>query len=323
MNRVLNETTRPRLAVSACLLGQKVRFDGGHKQSRLVKDVLGSVCDLVPLCPEVGIGMGTPRQPIRLVKMAGGDVAAKGSREPDLDVTEPLSNYLDQVEHDVQGVNGYIFMQKSPSCGLFRVKLYNEAGHSLFEHARGLYADAVVKRFPDLPCEESGRLCDVVLFENFVTRVYSDFEWKQMLATGPSLARITDFHSRHKLLIMAHCPAAVKPLGALFASLKDVDAQDLADRYYRAMMDALNRKASRGTHGYVLAYMSKFIKPWLSKRQRKEWESLVEEYRRGTVPLIVLMTLVRHYAEDHPESFLASQVYLQPHPMRLGLRNSI
>ena len=315
-------SAKPKIAISACLMGVEVRYNGGHKESRLCSRVLSEHFDFVPLCPEVAIGMGTPREPIRLV----GDPEqprAVGTVDPSLDVTLPLAEYGERMAAEVDDICGYIFMQNSPSCGLERVKVYQANGIPHRTGGRGIYAQAFCQKHPDLPVEEAGRLNDPVLRENFLTRVYVYRDWQALLKQGLTRRALTDFHSRCKYLLMAHHPVQYKTLGNLLGSMGKSDPSLIGPRYFSELMAALSKCATRGTHSNVLQHLSGYLKQAISREDKQEVLHVIGQYRHGIVPLVVPLTLLKHHFRQHPDPYIAQQLYLQPHPENLSLRNAI
>ncbi|WP_047306043.1 YbgA family protein [Pseudomonas fluorescens] len=315
-------SAKPKIAISACLMGVEVRYNGGHKESRLCSRVLSEHFDFVPLCPEVAIGMGTPREPIRLV----GDPEqprAVGTVDASLDVTLPLAEYGQHMAAEVGDICGYIFMQNSPSCGLERVKVYQANGIPHRNGGRGIYAQAFCQKHPDLPVEEAGRLNDPVLRENFLTRVYVYRDWQALLKQGLTRRALTDFHSRCKYLLMAHHPVQYKTLGNLLGSMGKSDPNLIGPRYFSELMAALSKCATRGTHSNVLLHLSGYLKQAISSADKQEVQHVIGQYRHGIVPLVVPLTLLKHHFRQHPDPYIAQQLYLQPHPENLSLRNAI
>ncbi|NWC56277.1 YbgA family protein [Pseudomonas veronii] len=314
---------KPKIGISACLLGENVRFNGGHKQSQLCSEVLAAYFDFVPLCPEVAIGLGIPRETIRLV----GDAAspqAVGSVHRELNVTAPLGEYGEKMAAEHSDLCGYIFMQKSPSCGLERVKVYRENGAPVDGGGRGIYAQAFCARHPNLPVEEDGRLNDPVLRENFLTRVFVYASWQQLLGEGLSRHRLLAFHARYKYLLMAHSPAHYKSLGNLLGGMaKGEDLDAWGSGYFSALMSGLKKCATRGTHTNVLQHISGYLKQAISADDKQEMQTVIGQYRQGIVPLVVPLTLLKHHFRLHPDRYIAQQAYLQPHPENLSLRNAI
>ncbi|WP_158158367.1 DUF523 and DUF1722 domain-containing protein [Pseudomonas sp.] len=315
-------TAKPRIGISACLLGAEVRYNGGHKESRLCTHSLSEHFEFVPVCPEVAIGMGIPRQPIRLVGDAS-QPQALGTVDPTLNVTAPLAAYGQQMADELQDLSGYIFMHKSPSCGLERVKVYRDNGAPQHEGGRGIYAQAFCAAHPDLPVEEDGRLCDAVLRENFMVRVYAYADWQALLAEGLSRGGLMRFHSRYKYQLMANNPMQYKVIGHLLGTMGRGDASEIGPRYFSQLMAALKRCATRGTHSNVLQHLSGYLKQSLSSADKQEMQHLIEQYREGIVPLVVPLTLLKHHFRLHPDPYVSQQVYLQPHPENLSLRNAI
>ena len=319
---MLPTPARPKIAISACLMGFDVRYNGGHKESRLCTRTLTDCFDFIPVCPEVAIGLGIPRQPIRLVGRAE-QPEARGSVDQSLDVTQPLAAYGRKMAAELNDICGYIFMQKSPSCGLHRVKVYHTNGTSQGDDGQGIYARAFCSLHPDLPVEEDGRLNDPVLRENFITRVFAYSAWQQLLERGLTRRVLTDFHSHYKYLLMAHNPVQYKVLGNLLGSMGDTDPQQIGPRYFSELMAALKICATRRTHTNVLQHISGYLKRAISAEDKQEVQYVISQYRLGIVPLVVPMTLLKHYFRQHPDPYIAQQVYLQPYPEYLSLRNAI
>lgn len=317
-----DSTRKPKIAISACLMGAEVRYNGGHKESRLCSRTLTDYFEFIPVCPEVAIGLGIPREPIRLV----GDPAhprAVGTIHPGINVTQPLADYGQYMADELGDVSGYIFMQKSPSCGLERVKVYHANGSPVDGGGRGIYAQAFCARHPNLPVEEDGRLNDPVLRENFLTRVFAYAAWQQLLQQGLSRRALTDFHSRYKYLLMAHNPLQYKTLGNLLGNMGKRDPEELGPRYFSELMTALKKCATRRTHTNVLQHLSGYLKQAISAGDKQEMQHIIGQYRHGIVPLVVPLTLLKHHLRQHPDPYVAQQVYLQPHPENLSLRNAI
>ncbi|MBC3957732.1 MULTISPECIES: DUF523 and DUF1722 domain-containing protein [Pseudomonas] len=313
---------KPKLGISACLMGAEVRFNGGHKESHLCTRALSEYFDFVQACPEVAIGMGIPREPIRLVGDAE-NPRALGTVNRELDVTEALADYGAQMAGELGDICGYIFMQKSPSCGLERVKVYRENGAPVDGGGSGIYAKAFCERHPNLPVEEDGRLNDAVLRENFVTRVFAYFAWQQLLKEGVTRRALTEFHSRYKYQLMANDPVQYKALGKMLGSMGRSDPNEIAPQYFSDLMTALKKCATRRTHTNVLQHLAGYLKQTISAEDKQEIQQLIAQYHQGIVPLIVPLTLLKHHFRQHPDPYVALQVYMQPHPENLSLRNAI
>jgi len=322
MLNTASPTPKPRLAISACLMGDEVRYNAGHKQSHLCRDALSEHFEFIRICPEVAIGLGIPREPIRLVGDAL-EPQAVGTVHPELNVTAPLADYGRRMAAELSDICGYIFMQKSPSCGLERVKVYRENGALQAEGGRGIYAQAFCDRYPDLPVEEEGRLNDPVLRENFLVRVFAYADWQSVVAGGLSRHALMAFHSRYKYQVMANNPPQYKALGHLLGSMGRADADQVGPHYFSELMAALKRCATRGTHSNVLLHISGYLKQHISAEDKQEMRHLIDQYREGIVPLVVPLTLLKHLFRLHPDPYIAQQVYLQPHPENLSLRNAI
>lgn len=313
---------RIKVGISSCLLGESVRFDGGHKHLRLCTDSLSRFFEFVAECPEVGIGMGIPRKPIRLV----GNVEAPQAvavHDYSLNYTEKLTAFGQQKANEHSDLCGYIFMKNSPSCGLFRVKVYQENGYPAAETGRGLYADALKKAHPLMPMEESGRLNDPLLRENFITRVFAYYDWQQLVRSGLTHHKLISFHSRYKYSLMAHSPKHYAELGRMLADAGKHEIETLAEHYFTELMTVLSKIASRKTHTNVLMHLQGYLKKKLSSAEKQELADIIHRYRTAELPLIVPITLLKHHFNNHPDDYIAKQAYLKPYPDALSLRNAI
>ncbi len=312
---------KPKVGVSACLLGHKVRFDGGHKRNTFVDDVLGEYFEFSSFCPEMAIGMGAPRQSIRLV----GDPAAPlavGARDDSLEVSGPLREYGVRVASQQQDLCGYIVKSNSPSCGMERVRVYNAKGMPE-RSGVGLFTRELMRAQPLLPIEEEGRLNDPLLREHFITRVYVFARWRTMQDAGVTKRGLLEFHARHKLVVMAHNPEGYRRLGRMLADLKKTSLAQLADRYISTLMEMLQQKASRPRHRNVLQHLAGYLRRDIDRDDRSELSSVITAYARGELPLVVPITLLQHHFRRNPNPYVAQQVYLDPHPQALMLRNHI
>jgi uncharacterized protein YbgA (DUF1722 family)/uncharacterized protein YbbK (DUF523 family) len=327
MNR-LQPPSRIRLGISACLLGEEVRYNGGHKRDSFLTDTFGQFVEWVPVCPEVELGMGTPRPPIRLEKAAGGPLRLVMPSTGE-DYTAAMRGYSERRTADLGAarLDGYVLKKDSPSCGLERVKVYG-AGGSPSKDGRGLFAEALVSRFPHLPVEEEGRLNDPLLRENFVTRVFVHHRWRQeeekAEEAGWTRAALMRFHERHKYLLMARNQAGLRRLGQLLGEAdRAMPAADLAGAYREGLTEVLRRPATRKNHANVLHHLAGYVSDAVDSEDRAELADTIERYRQGLVPLIVPLTLVRHHVRRLEVGYLQGQVYLDPHPHELMLLNHV
>jgi uncharacterized protein YbgA (DUF1722 family)/uncharacterized protein YbbK (DUF523 family) len=311
-----------RIGVSRCLLGEEVRFDGGHKRDRFLTDVLGRYVEWVPVCPEVEAGFGTPREPMRLVGNVEHPQLMTISSERDM--TKPLALFTERKLETLEqtDLSGYVFKKDSPSCGIERVKLFSTKGLPSRTGA-GLFARAFKERFPLVPIEDEGRLCDPSLRDNFIERVFAYHRW-QVLARGPlTRGSIVAFHTAHKYLLMAHSREGYQSLGRLVARAHCHTPKALARLYGRLFMTTLAVIATRRKHVNVLQHLIGHLKLQLMPRERAELDGLVRDYHQGLVPLIVPITLIKHYVSMHEIGYILNQVYLHPHPKELMLRNYV
>ncbi len=314
--------THPKIGVSACLLGHQVRYDGGHKRNQFLIDELDTHVEFVPVCPETAIGLGIPRPPIRLV----GDFEnprVLGVTDSSLDVTDRLHHYAESQVSSFLSLSGFILKKDSPSCGMERVKVYDPAGKNATRKGTGVFARVLMERLPLLPVEEEGRLNDAVLKENFVNRVYVYQRWQQLLESGLTAASLIDFHTAHKYMVMAHSQAAYQRLGKLLSNLSGDRVQNIADEYVEELMATLKRRINRKRHVNVLQHIMGYLKKRIDTDDKAELTASIEAYRRGETPLVVPITLLRHYFRNHHDKYMAKQFYLFPYPESLGLRNTI
>ena len=313
---------RLRIGVSSCLLGENVRWDGGHKRDRFLTDELGPFVEWVPVCPEVEVGLGTPRPTLRLVRR-GGDVRMIEPKSGS-DHTDAMRAYARRRVRalDREDLSGYVLKKDSPSCGMERVKVYAGAGAGTRD-GRGLFAEALLERFPHLPVEEEGRLGDARLRENFVVRVFAYRRLRRLFASRWSAGALVAFHTAHKLLLLAHVPAAYSRLGRLVADARSFAREELSRRYQDEFMAALAHPSTRRQHTNVLQHMAGYFRGRIDVADRDELLALIEEHRLGRLPLIVPLTLVRHHARRLDVTYLLGQVYLDPHPKELMLLNRV
>ena len=311
-----------RIGISSCLLGEKVRFDSGHKHDRYITDVLGAFFEFVMVCPEIEVGMGVPREAVRLEgdpdvpRMAGGRTGA--------DWTDRMNRYSHQRVHrqDLADLSGFILKSRSPSCGMERVRVY-VTPNTVRKSGAGLFARALRNRFPHLPVEEEGRLSDVGLRENFIVRVFAYHRLQRLFAAGFSRGAVVQFHAAHKYLLLAHSPAHYGRLGRLVAGVKGRAAADFKEQYRAQFMDALRHRATVKKNVNVLQHITGFLRDHLTAAERDSVAESIADYRKKLVPLIVPITLVHHFVHLHDIEYIRDQVYLRPHPKELMLRNHV
>jgi len=309
-----------KVAISACLLGQPVRYNGGHKHAPFCTQVLSQWFEFVPICPEVEIGMSVPREPIRLV-MEEGRVRAKNVTDQSQDYTDKLAQLATAKIPELADVCGYIFMQKSPSCGLFRVKAYLPTGMPHNEPQTGIYAKVIDDALPLLPKEEAGRLNDMPLRENFIIRVFATDAWRREVLTNKTPGALVEFHRRYKFLLQAHSEVMYRELGRLVARANE--GETIRHDYFRLFMQCLAKPAEINSHVNVLYHLLGFLKNSLGSEAKASIIKTIEQYQQQKVFLMTPLTMMRHYAEVHHINYLLEQVYLQPYPNELGLQNHI
>ena len=323
MSEARTDAERPlRLGVSSCLLGSEVRFDGGHKRDRFLTDRLERFVEWVPVCPEVEAGMSTPRPALRLVQ--DGDEVRMLEVASGSDHTRQMRTFAAKRVRALRALelSGYVLKKDSPSCGMTRVKIYGRKGMPRRE-GRGLYASALMEAYPNLPVEDEGRLNDSKLRENFIERVFAYQRLGELFRGRWTKGHVVSFHTAHKLQLMAHSPAAYRELGRLVASLKGAGRARFREHYEGAFMEALRQQASRGRNANVLQHAAGYLRKRLDSASRRELAELIHDYRKGLVPLVVPITLIAHHVRCYEIAYLQGQVFLEPHPKELMLRNHV
>ncbi|WP_064608719.1 YbgA family protein [Photobacterium sp. J15] len=308
------------VGISACVLGHKVRFDGGHKQNRFVVDELANYVDFRPVCPEIGIGMTIPRPTIRLLQLPDGDERLVEVKNQDKDHTSKMKDFAHKQVSTFDELCGYVVCAKSPTCGMERVKLYIPNGNTVPGGTVGVYTKELMAKMPWLPIEEDGRLQDPVLRENFVARIFSLNDFYLSLRENRTPGAFVDFHSRYKLVLMAHSPMAYKKMGRLVASVKEWDMDEFYYEYRQQLMDAIKERASRKNKTNVLMHLQGYFKRSLTKRQKQELSELIDNYREGHLPILAPLALIKHYLNEYPVPYLQLQTFLDPYPQELKLR---
>jgi uncharacterized protein YbgA (DUF1722 family)/uncharacterized protein YbbK (DUF523 family) len=311
-----------RLGVSACLMGEKVRYDGGHKWDRYLTDTLGQYVTYVPVCPEAECGLGIPREAMRLT----GDPASPRlvTIRSGVDLTGRMTAWARERVRQLETENlcGFIFKKDSPSSGMERVKVYNDQGMPE-KKGVGLFARAFMDHFPLIPVEDEGRLHDPKLRENFIEQIFALKRWRETIAAGKTLGNLVSFHTRHKLLLLSHSPTHYRALGKLVAEGKGTPPDDLFSAYETGLLEALRLKTTRKKNVNVLQHMMGYFKNDLTADEKQEILEVLEQYRNDLVPLIVPATLINHYVRKYDQAYLREQTYLRPHPADLKLRNHV
>ena len=327
------------LGVSGCMLGAEIRFDGGHARDRFVTDNLGPWVEWVSVCPEVEVGMGTPRPAIRLIEKEAAEgiqPADQGDKTPfdpasvrlvapstGADHTDSMQAFVKQRVHDLERVDGYVFKKSSPTCGLFRIKVYRENGHSAHTRGRGLWAAEVTKQWPLLPVEEDGRLNDARLRESFIERVFCRNRWRVLVSRGLGRKELVAFHTAHKLILRANNEAGYQALGKIVGTLGQRPDSEAFVEYEELFHRTMMAMASRGRHVNVLQHAMGYLKDQLGPREKREVMTAIEDYGAGLLPLIVPVTLLRMAVVHYEVEYLAGQLYFEPHPKELMLRNHV
>jgi uncharacterized protein YbgA (DUF1722 family)/uncharacterized protein YbbK (DUF523 family) len=316
------DTDRIKIGVSSCLLGEKVRYDGGHKLDRYITETLGLFFEYVPVCPEVEYGLTIPREALRLV----GDPASPKlvTIRSGVDHTDGMQRWaerkLDDLAHE--GLSGFIFKSRSPSSGLKGVKVYTKDGmpsHS----GTGIFAAAFIRRNPLIPVIDEGRLQDPTLRENFIASVFIDRRWQDFIKKGGRIRGLVDLHTNMKLLVLAHSPKHYTMLGRLVADARAHPLEELHAGYVELLMEAARLRATGRKHANVLLHCLGYFKKQLKADEKAEMLEIIGAYQDGYIPLIVPITMINHYVRVYDQPYLKRQFYLNPYPIELALRNRI
>ena len=306
-------STSIKVGLSACLAGHKVRYNGGHTQSRLCLDILSQYFNFKTFCPEVAAGFGTPRPTMRLI---GNPDAPQltFSNDETVDLSAQLINGFEGKLPEIGDLDGYILMKNSPSCGLARVKVYQPNGHPHTTPGIGLFAKALKEKYPHMPIEEEGRLNDDVLYDNFVMRVYAHHNFRKEVLMQPSLVKLIKFHASYKYILMAHNQQHAKRLGRIVASQKQVPLEELINSYFTEFMRVLSKPANRKNHTNALLHILGYLKQSVPSQARNHIVAAIFKYKDGITPLATPLTLLTHYLSQYGSNYINAQRYLQPYP---------
>jgi uncharacterized protein YbgA (DUF1722 family)/uncharacterized protein YbbK (DUF523 family) len=311
-----------KIGISSCLLGNPVRYDGGHKLDHFLRDTLGQYVDYVPVCPEVECGMSVPREAMRLEgKPDAPRLMTRSTRE---DKTDMMMNWAKKraAELEAEDLCGFIFKSDSPSSGMERVKVYDDKGMPA-KTGIGIFARVFMEKFPLLPVEEEGRLHDAAIRENFIERIFTLRRWREIRSMKSGRGALVDFHTHHKLLLLSHSTKLYQAMGKLVARQKTMAVQELRLQYEACLMEALKLKTTPKKNTNVLQHMMGYFREQLSGDEKKELLEIIDHYQKGLLPLIVPVTLIGHYVRKYDQPYLKQQVYLNPHPLELQLRNHV
>ncbi|MCF7832026.1 MAG: DUF523 and DUF1722 domain-containing protein [Candidatus Marinimicrobia bacterium] len=312
-----------KIGISSCLLGNKVRYDGQHKLDRFLRDELGDFVDWVPLCPEMECGLPVPREAMRLV---GDDPESPRlmTNKTFQDKTGQMESYISEKleELEREGLRGFIFKAKSPTSGMRGVKIYTEAGMPS-RRGSGIFAREFMKRFPNIPVEDEGRLHDPGIRENFIEKIYVYDRWLNYLNEDKSISGLMKFHAQHKYLMMSHSPAMLKEVGKLVAATDKKNLDQKLKTYEEKLINILNLKTTVKKHVNVLQHIMGYFKKQLNPDEKQELLDIIDKYHRELIPIVVPLVLLQHYARKYKETYLLEQWYLHPHPDELKLRNHV
>jgi len=316
-------TDRITVGIATCLTGESVRYDGGHKRNAYLMDTLGKFVDFLPVCPESECGLPIPREAMHLIPPL--DHPRLVTVRTGIDHTERMQQWIEKRLDDLATKNlcGYVFKTKSPSSGMRDIKIYHENGKGIVGKGAGLFARAFMARFPLIPVEDEGRLNDAALRENFIQRVFVYSRWLNFIQCDFNMKGLINFHTHHKLLIMAHAPRKVSELGRIVSQHESLDLQQRADLYFKHLMETLKLIATVKKNVNVLQHIQGYFKKNLHSDEKQELNEVISAYHQGWTPLIVPVTLLQHYVRRYNQPYLKTQIYLYPHPPELMLRNHV
>jgi uncharacterized protein YbgA (DUF1722 family)/uncharacterized protein YbbK (DUF523 family) len=313
---------RIKLGISTCLLGENVRYDGGHKLDRFLTDTLRQYVEYVPVCPEVECGLGVPRESMHLE--GNPDSPRLVTIRTKQDMTDCMVQWAQKrvVQLEKKDLCGFIFKSDSPSSGMERIRVYNEKGIPV-KKGVGIFARIFMDHFSLLPVEDEGRLHDPELRENFIERIFTLKRWREVLGKKESRGNVVDFHTKHKLLILSHSPKYYQMMGKLVAQAKNLPLKELYQEYQTLLMESLGLKTTPKKNANILQHMMGYFKEQLSSDEKQELLEVIDLYRKEIIPLIVPITLINHYVRKYDQPYLKKQIYLNPHPLELQLRNHV
>ena len=311
-----------KVGISSCLLGNKVRWNGGHKRDRYLVETLGQFVEWVPVCPEAETGLGIPRETLRLVGNA--DQPRLVTTKTGIDHTAAMQTWARRRLKALEKENlcGFVFKCDSPSSGMVRVKVYNDKGQPE-KKGVGIFARAFMDHFPLIPVEDDGRLHNPAIRENFIEQVFTLKRWRETRTRRSCVGNVVDFHSRNKLLLMAHSPKHLKAMGQLVAGGKDLPCGSLYQAYEAQLLEALRLKTTVAKNVNVLQHMLGYFRTDLTADEKRELLEVIDHYHRRLIPLVVPLTLFRHFVRKYDQPYLRQQTYLNPHPLELQLHNHV
>ncbi len=311
-----------KIGISSCLLGNKVRWDGGHQRDGYLTDTLGRYVEWVPVCPEAELGLGIPRETLRLV----GDPEKPRlvTTRTGIDRTDDMKRWARRRLDALAGENlcGFIFKSNSPSSGMVRVKVYDAKGMPQ-KRGVGIFARAFMDRFPLIPTEDDGRLRDPAIRENFIDQIFTLRRWRETRGRRSCVGNVIDFHTRNKLVLMAHSPRHLKQMGALVAGGKEMGCPALYGAYEKWLLEALRLKTTVSKNYNVLQHVMGYFRKQLTTDEKRELLEVIDQYKQSLVPLVVPLTLLRHYVRKFNQPYLREQAWLNPHPADLKLHNHV
>jgi uncharacterized protein YbgA (DUF1722 family)/uncharacterized protein YbbK (DUF523 family) len=311
-----------KIGVSACVAGEKVRFDRTHRRSAYLTETLANHVEFVPICPEIACGMGIPREPLRQVDCAG-EIRLIGY-ESGKDLTKKMTKWARRVLKglDKEGICGFVLRVHSASCGVNKSKIHSTEGKPP-THGPGFFTRMLQEHDPLLPIVTSEALQNAIQRENFIRRVFVLHRWRALTAKGTAIGNLVDFHTRHKMLIRAHDLQGYRELGHLLGESTMDNAEAVFDKYATLLFKSLTLKATPSKNRDVLSHAAGYFKKELDAEDKRELQAMITAYAKGKVPLLVPVTLLNHFARKYQRPYLTQQYYLNPEPAELKLLNHV
>lgn len=312
-----------KVGISSCLLGNNVRYNGGHAMDHYIHDILGKYVEWVPVCPEHECGLPVPREAMRLV--GSKDSYRLVTIKTKIDHTDRILAWAQQKNKELacEDLCGFIFKTRSPSSSMRGIKIYSPKGGQPLKRGVGLFARSFMEYFPYVPVEDEGRLHDAALRENFIERIFAFSRWKGFVNEKPTIKGLIKFHTDHKLMLMAHSPKSFSALGNLVAHAKGQNSNQILTDYITQFLEALKSIATVKKNTNVLQHCMGYFKNVLSKDEKNELVEIIDNYHNRLIPLIVPIVILQHYVRKYDEAYLKRQYYLNPHPTELMLRNHV
>lgn len=319
----MSDDQRPKISISSCLLGNLVRYDKNHCKDSWIVDELSKHVELVPICPEMQMGLGAPREEIHLYhKVDQKDKVRLKKKYAGEDITRLAEETYAMMNEDIREVNydGMILTKKSPSCGIDRVKTVEEGRPDRVTWNTGLFAKNILDNFPSMPIIDSGRMLNKDLRENYLKEVFAHFRFKKI---NMDLSSFQDFHKKYKYILMDHSPSSLKKLGQIVANASKKTINRDFNRYYSLFFRTITEPATTPKRINTLQHLLGYFKKHLETDEKQEVITLLEDYREGIIKYSVLLKYFELLTKKYKVEYLDIQYYFSPYPKELKLLRDI